>query len=261
VDSRTGERSVTKPVVSIITPTTGNPLLADALASVRKQTYQPIQHVVFLEGQQAAERARLLLAGYDVDLVALPYATGANGFNGHRVYGASAYLAKGDYLCFLDEDNWFDPDHVEALVETVRKGNHWAFSLRKIVDRDGQFICRDDCESLGKWPSVLDPNDYFVDVGCFFLPRGLALQVSPLWYRRFRQPGVMEVDRAITAPLRSAPNLKFDTSGRYSLNYRAGSTANSVKPEFFLRGNEAMKQRFGGKLPWRGTTTRKSTAS
>jgi hypothetical protein len=243
---------VTTPLVSIITPTTGNPLLADALRGVSKQTYGAIQHLIFLEGEQAAERARPMLEGHNVDVVSLPYATGANGFNGHRVYGASAYLAKGEYLCFLDEDNWFDEDHVEALYRTITKGNHWAFSLRKIVDGNGRFICRDDCESLGKWPSILNPNDYFVDVGCFFLPRGLALQVSPLWYRRFRQPGVMEVDRAITSVVRSLPQVRFDTSRLYSLNYRAGSTPNSVQPEFFLRGNDAMRQRVGGTYPWSG---------
>ena len=43
--------------------------------------------------------------------------------------------------------------------------------MRNIVDGEHRFLCRDDCESLGKWPSVLHPEDLFIDVNCYFLPK------------------------------------------------------------------------------------------
>ena len=36
-----------------------------------------------------------------------------------------------------------DEIHVESLVDVLRKGHQWAFSLRKIVDQEGKFICLD----------------------------------------------------------------------------------------------------------------------
>jgi hypothetical protein len=98
----------------------------------------------------------------------------------HRIYGAAPYLAKGDLICFLDEDNWMDEIHVESLVDVLRKGHQWAFSLRKIVDQQGKFICLDNCESLGKWPSILSPDDYLLDVNCFMLSKQLAVDLSPI---------------------------------------------------------------------------------
>lgn len=234
-----------KPMVTVITPTTGAPYLRQAIESVKNQTYDNIQHLVVVDGQP---KGRVIAREYGhIDLIDLPYPTGLDRFNGHRIYGASVYLAKGDLVCFLDEDNYFDPNHIESLVAVMQKPNDWAFSLRKIVDKDNNYICNDDCESLGKWESCI--GDFFVDVGCFFLPKLLAIQLSPIWYRKAREPGVPEVDRMLTHVLRNN-NLKFDTNGEYTLNYRTGNTQLSVQSEFFLQGNEAMSKKYNGDLPW-----------
>jgi hypothetical protein len=45
--------------------------------------------------------------------------------------------------------------------------------------------------------------------------------------------------------------LTCDTSGKYTLNYRAESTERSVRKEFFLNGNTAMNKRYNGRYPWR----------
>ena len=234
-----------KPLVTVITPTTGAPYLRQAIDSVKNQTYDNIQHLVVVDGQP---KGRVIAKEYPhIDMIDLPYPTGTDRFNGHRIYGASVYLAKGDLVCFLDEDNYYDPNHIESLVEVLQKPNDWAFSLRKIVDKDNNYICNDDCESLGKWESCI--GDFFVDVGCFFLPKLLAIQLSPIWYRKAREPGVPEVDRMLTHVLRNN-NLKFDTNGQYTLNYRTGNTQLSVQSEFFINGNEMMKKKYNGELPW-----------
>jgi hypothetical protein len=241
------------PLVTVITPTTGNPLLQVALESVASQTYRPIQHLVIIDGSERTPAARQIIAGRPIDVIELPYATGLDGYMGHRIYGAGPYLAKGDLICFLDEDNWMDQVHVESLVEVLRKGNQWSFSLRKIVDQEGKFICRDDCESLGKWPSIISPEDYFVDVNCFMLPKPLAVSLSPICHRKFREPGVVEIDRMLTRALRQMVP-RFESSYLYSMNYRVGSTPRSVQASFFLNGNATMAKRFEGPLPWSSAT-------
>lgn len=245
--------------VSIITPTTGNPLIAECINSVRSQTYKNIEHIVVVDGRERFEKTNTVLdtlefpSGANEHVCVLPYPTGINRYNGHRVYGAATYFADGDYHIWLDEDNCLEPTHVESLVKLVQeKQLHWAFSFRKIIDKDGKFLCEDNCESLGLWPSVLHPEDYFVDVNCYMVHKMLAVQISPIWYRKFREPNQPEIDRVISGTLMSKQNnLKFDCTRDYTLKYRVGNTGLSVQHEFFERGNKTVLEKYSGKLPWK----------
>jgi glycosyltransferase involved in cell wall biosynthesis len=242
-----------KPLVTVITATTGNPLLGNNLRSVLNQTYDKIQHLVMIDGQTQWELANETLdqmMNPNLDVIELPYSTGKDRFNGHRIYGAGTYLADGEYLMFLDDDNALEPNHIERCIEVINRGNVWAYSLRKIVDKQHNFICNDDCESLGKWHSVIDPRDHFVDVNCYFLRKDLALAMSPVWYRKFREPGQMEIDRAMYHVLNQMCQ-QFDCTKDYTVKYAVGNTALSVNADFFLQGNEKMLQHYNGKLPWR----------
>jgi hypothetical protein len=239
--------------VTVITAHGGNPLLGHCVESVAAQSYGHIQHLVVADGPHLWAQARSIIDGVGaqrrVDLIQLPYAIGKDRWNGHRIYAAGTFIADGDYIAFLDDDNAWAPEHIERCLEVCRRGRRWSYALRNIVDREHRFICRDDCESLGQWPSVLHPDDYLVDVNCYFLPRLLAVQIAPLWFNRFREPGQPGVDRIICHALRKlAPD--YDCTYRYSVDYLAGNTPSSVKPEFFLRGNEEMLRRHGGRLPW-----------
>lgn len=244
--------------VSVITATTGNARLADCIESVRNQTYKNIEHVVVVDGRSRWESVSEILDalefpnGNNEHVIVLPHPTGLNRFNGHRIYGGFSFLANGDYIAWLDDDNEFTPNHIESLVRiTEEKNLDWAYSLRQIVDSEGKFICNDDCENLGKYKSVL--NDHFVDVSCFFVRRELAVNIAPIWYRQARPPnGMMEVDRALTAVLMHEQNkLKFDTNNDYTVKYRVGSTGISVQADFFINGNAEMLERYAGKLPWK----------
>lgn len=240
------------PKVVIITPTTGNQYLKDVVDSVDRQTYTNVEHFVVIDGEEREKKARNILSNFSNKkrkITTLPYATGFDNYNGHRIYGAATFLVNGDYFCFLDEDNWLEPNHVELLVKQIQKGNIWAYTFRKIVDSNKIFICNDDCESLGMWQSVLKDN--FIDVGCWFLPKHLAVNLSPCWYRRARHPKEQpEVDRLISNLLLQNYN-KFGCTKEYTLNYRVGSRSDSVQGEFFLQGNKAMMDYYNGKLPWK----------
>ena len=129
--------------VSVITPTTGNPYLAECIESVRAQTYKNIEHIVVVDGRERWNKAEeILLAaefpnGVSEHVCVLPYPTGTDRYNGDRIYGALSFIANGDYFIFLDEDNALEPDHVEKLVALVKeKDLDWAFSLRKIINQE-----------------------------------------------------------------------------------------------------------------------------
>lgn len=242
------------PRVTIITPTVGTQYVKKNIESVAAQTYKNIQHLVVIDGVKFEETFKLNNGELppSLDLITLPKNTGYDGFNGHRIYGGCTFLAEGDYIMFLDEDNWIDPEHVESLVE-IAEAYKWAYSLRKITDMEGNFICNDDCESLGDYLSVI--NDFFIDVNCFFLPKRIALMWAPIWYRRARHPDDQpEVDRLLSYLLRDA-KIPSGGSGQYTVNYRAGNRSDSVRPEFFLQGNEIMMKKYNGDLPWRKRKT------
>jgi hypothetical protein len=241
-------------LVSIITPVTGNPLMLQAIQSVQDQDYENIEHLIVIDGQEREAVAREILQEVEfkkkqTHVLCLPYATGKDRFNGHRIYAFGCYLINGDFVSFLDEDNWFDHSHISTLAEVVyHQQLDWAYSLRKIVNPEGDFISNDDCESLGKWMAFNDRYAH-VDTSCYLLRKEIAIAHTPIWYRKFRDPGVMSPDMALCNHLiQNFPNC--NTTGLYSVNYRVGSGSLTVKPEFFLEGNSVMKKRYAEGLPW-----------
>ncbi len=151
-------------------------------------------------------------------------------------------------MAFLDDDNEYEPDHVRHLARhLVGSGVGWAHSLRKIVRRDGSFVCDDNCESLGGlYRTVCGPGDYLVDTSCYMLERGLAIKCAEAWNVRARDPsGAPEADRALCrALLSSAPHAVVR---RHTVRYRLGSQDWSVKERFFLDGNAAFGYDFAAK--------------
>ncbi len=186
------------------------------------------------------------------EVLVLPEPTGLQRWNGHRIYAAASLLANTEFVCFLDEDNWFDDDHVASLVAAVRAGGgRWAFALRKIVDADGAFVTLDQCESLGSLHGPFaDPADVHVDANCYLIGRELAVLVAPCWYSPTRPgDGRPEPDRTVARLLlgRAKPAC---TNGRHTVNYTVGNRPDSVPASFFLYGNRLMRDRYPAGLPW-----------
>jgi glycosyltransferase involved in cell wall biosynthesis len=237
--------------VTIITPTIGSPKLIDATQSVLNQTYEHITHLVVVDGPQYLEDATKYTCvnkeGRSISHIALsPFNTGGvgGGFYGHRIYAAYPHLINTDYIFLLDEDNWYQPNHVEALVKTLDEGNQFAYSLREVYDENKNYLCDDNCESLGKWPIWFTHNEpnYLIDTSSFAFTREFLIQVCNHWHWGWGG------DRRFYNIVRDS--AKHDTSGKHTLCYRLDGNTNSVKPDFFEQGNEDSYIRYNGKFPW-----------
>lgn len=229
--------------VAIVTPTIGSEYLTDCLKSVQAQTYDNITHYIFVDGEQHHIDVQMESLKFPkVKTVILEENVG-KGWYGHRVYAACSFLVNADVICYLDEDNWFDADHVEKLVEVIKRGNDWAYSLRKIVDKNGNFICNDNCESLGKWPVYFDEKVFHIDTSSFAVKRDVAVRVGHSWY------GQWGADRQFFQTL-SKHFKKFGCTNETTLNYRLDGNENSVKEQFFIEGNKVNSEKYGGKFPW-----------
>ena len=230
--------------VAVVTPTIASEHLAKCIDSVDKQTYEDIVHYVFIDGCQYEPKAREILVGSSkTRMIELEENVG-KGWYGHRVYAACSFLVNADVICYLDEDNFLDPDHVESVVKKLEEGNDWVYSLRKVVDKNGKFLCEDNCESLGDWPVYFNPEVFHIDTSCFAVRRDVAVRIGHAWY------GQWGADRQFFSALQKHFN-KHSCTKKYTTNYRLAGNENSVNEDFFIEGNGVNFAKYNGILPWK----------
>jgi len=229
----------------VIVPTTGAPEVRIAIESVLNQSYQTKCYLV-CDGDQYRGKVKAIADNYlgnpNFKVCYLPENVGANGFYGHRIYAAFSHLINEDYVLFLDQDCWFEKQHVLSCVETIKNNNlDWCYSLRKICDKHGNFICNDDCESLGRWQTYHGANH--IDTNSYCVPKEIMIKLASVWHGGWGQ------DRVFLSVI--AQNFqKWDCTKQYSVNYRLAGNEGSVTKEFFENGNKIMNEKCRGDFPW-----------
>jgi hypothetical protein len=190
---------------AVIIPSTGAAETDRAVRSVLAQTL-PTRAIVVSDGA-----GHLPFAG---EQIVLPDNTGADGWNGHRIYTHIAPLIDADFLFLLDQDNWFEPEHVASLVP-LAETHGVAWSLRRCWDEEGGF-----CFGVDTKESIGSPR--FVGY--------TLIDVSSWCFRRDRTPLIASLntnhyyaDRFMTAQIMKY--LGEDTvaaagSGMATSNYR-----------------------------------------
>lgn len=249
--------------VTVITATIGKPTLRRAVESVLSQTHDNVRHLVVIDGDDDyyCDASDVLYGKqgtntdwlkHRVDTVILPHNTGANGYRCFRIYGAMPFMVNTDWVCFLDDDNWFEPDHIANCIEACKAGPlDWCFTLRNIW-HEGKLIGPDHCESVGLWPTWYDTNQRHIDTNCLFMRREMAVAIGPHWHRsRFDERGEVQVSAdTVVANVLMSEEPRHALIAKPTVNYELGSWELSVKPEFFTIGNEQFLKQHDGKLPW-----------
>ena len=245
----------------VIIPTTGAPEVADAIKSVLNQTYKDVEVLVVVDGSEFSRRTddtfkeAGLLTGNRIYRIDLPFNTGGGGFYGHRVMAAFGHLVNHDFLLFLDQDNFFAPDHVESLVNEINKYNFdWVYSLRSIHDKDGNWLVDDNCESLGRWPAWVDDNAFLIDTSSYCFKTSFFRSVCHIWDHGWG------ADRRFYTILKEhLKHNNYGCTGMHTLKYRLGGNDGSVTAQFFIDGNYRTNAKYlhgdnatanAGKYPW-----------
>ncbi len=233
--------------VAVITPTIGGDHFSTCIRSVQNQTYSDLTHYIFLDGEQHYDKIHPILytesGQKTIKTISLEENVG-KGWYGHRVYAACSFLVNADVICYLDEDNWFEPNHVETIVDKLKAGYDWTYSFRKIYNKDGEFICEDNCESLGKWPVYVNSSIYHIDTSSFGIKRSVAVAIGHAWY------GQWGADRQFFGALKQ--HFKnFEGTQQYTSNYRLDGNPKSVTEEFFIQGNSLTLEAYNGEYPWK----------
>lgn len=248
--------------VIVVTPTIGSDKLLDAMQSVEDQTYSNIKHLLVIDGeehfQKVAEVAKKVRSnGSELNTIKTPYMTlpfnvGGDGYYGHRVYAAIGHLVNADYIAFLDEDNWYEANHISTLVNEIETNpeHEFVYSYRKIWSPDKAYSVEDNCESLGMWPVWVAPQDQtlrpstLVDTSSYLFKRTFLEKYGYIWNLGWG------ADRKFFQTVTQNLHVKNYSTFKHTLNYRLDGNPNSVDMDFFIRGNEFMRQYYG-KLPWK----------
>jgi glycosyltransferase involved in cell wall biosynthesis len=133
------------PLVSVILPAYNHErYVALAIASVLAQTYPNIELIVIDDGSTDGTLARIQssLSGASIPCRVLT----RENRGAPATLNEGAALARGDYLAFLNSDDYFAPDRLARLVEEVaRVGAQWGFSMISAVrDSEGSGTTEDE---------------------------------------------------------------------------------------------------------------------
>lgn len=190
--------------VAVVTPyyKEDRRLIERCIDSVRAQTYGAT-HFVIADGFAQAWLDR---AG--VRHLRLDHAHADFGNTPRAIAGLLAVSEGFDAVCFLDADNWLDPEHVQLCVTAALAGGRadYVIARRRFVRMDGSALPICDAEE----------GHGHVDTSCFFLLRG-AFHTVARWATMPR-PLACIGDRVYAATLRSE-GLRAVRVDRVSVNY------------------------------------------
>lgn len=166
----------------------------------------------------------------DVVFTFLPMNTGGkNNIGNGAIHAILPYLLKEDIFCFLDDDNWYEKDHIFYLTNMIDQYQlDYAYSLRKLYTPDYQFLCNDDFESLGYW--FVHIEDYLkydnqtvrysnkdiaalIDTNCYAITRQTSFELSKEWYSGLGN------DKNVFAKLMEL-NAKGGCTAQRTVNYK-----------------------------------------
>lgn len=219
-------RSADRPAIVTVIPTTGAPELLQAVESALGTS--DVLCVTDTEAGRSRAAAVLGAVASRVDWLHLPFRVGGGVWGGHRIYAAAPHLVNHELIAFLDEDNWYAPEHLPAVSQMLKSADA-AWSHRTIHAKDGTFVCDDRCESLG--PKAGVGGRRLVDTSCWAFRTAWLRPYASFWDFSFG------ADARWSAFAFDQFADRIAATGLYAVRYRLGSSDRSPTAEFFLDGN------------------------
>jgi hypothetical protein len=180
--------------VAVIMPTVGRPTALDAVVSVFAQSealriqlligvdvpLAPFSGLIAaLESAPANVTTCLFYPGYSTSVR-------HGGLHPARDGGVLrtvlTYLANAQYVAYLDDDNWWAPNHLQSLLAAIA-GKSWAFSHRWFVHPETRkVVCEDRWESVGPGKGVFRERfGGWVDPNCLMFDKLLCEPAIRWW--------------------------------------------------------------------------------
>jgi hypothetical protein len=201
--------------VSVIMPTILRPEMGRALRSIFAQRFRRRIQVLIGVDKPVGDLSLLDEICRDrpsncvVQVIYIGYSTSARhgGLSPARDGGVLrcvlSYLANSPCLAYLDDDNWWHPDHLRLLRQKLMHAD-WSYSLRWFVHPvSRQPICLDRWESIGPGKGLFQHQfGGFVDPNCLMINKFKCASVLPKWNQPLPDDDVaMSADRTVFAAL------------------------------------------------------------
>lgn len=201
--------------VSVVIPTIMRSEIADAIRSVFSQDFTGrIQILIGIDkpiGDLSVidEICRARPSNCVLQVIYLGYSTSVRhgGLSPARDGGVLrcilSYCANSPYVAYLDDDNWWRPDHLRLLRQAVDQAD-WAFSLRWFVHPATRHaVCVDQWESVGPGAGIFQAKfGGFVDPNCLMINKIRCEGVLNRWNVPLdRDEKGMSADRSVFAVL------------------------------------------------------------
>lgn len=207
--------------VAVVMPTILRPELARAVRSVFAQ--EGVGRIHLLVGVDKAVGDRTVLDAVRADVpdgilvtVLDPgYSTSERHGGRHPAHDGGAmrtilsYLANARYIAYLDDDNWWAPNHLSTMLAAVRDRD-WAFSLRWFVDpENGKPIVIDGLESVGPGRGGYARSiGGWVDPNCLMIDATVCEPAFRLWCHPLLNDGTnMSADRQVFNALKGSTRV------------------------------------------------------
>ncbi|EXJ13468.1 rhamnan synthesis F family protein [Imhoffiella purpurea] len=193
-----------EPLVSIVIRTKDRrETLQYALDSCAGQDYRPLEVVLVNDG--GADVSDLLdslsPSGIATRLISHPSSLGRC-----RAGNAGLEAASGDYILFLDDDDWFEPDHIRHLVDSLDQGRGPMAAYAGVSYRDAP-----DAPEIHRFNSEYDPiaqrlenripihavlfSRRLLDLGCRLDPDLDVFEDWDFWLQCARHTDFIHLDR------------------------------------------------------------------
>jgi glycosyltransferase involved in cell wall biosynthesis len=187
-----------QPLITVVTPTIGRPELVRAMKSVaqcaRNLDQGWVEHLIVVDGPKWRDGVNAAMAelpqnqdarSYRHEILSLPYPTCRSG-GVCRAMGC--LMARGRYVAFLDDDNWYDPQHLSRCFDTLNEHPEldWMHTGRWMVPEGSYDPEHDKVEDMSGSLGLLHEETanrfhHLVDTNCFFLRREVAHCSANKW--------------------------------------------------------------------------------
>jgi Glycosyl transferase family 2 len=273
--------------VTVVSACTGSKSVLRAISSVSAQTCKQIIHLLCVDGPAFKREFDSQVVPHlekpdpKRRILQLPWNTGHGEFYGYRIYALSMMIVETPWIAFLDQDAYYEPEHIEELLSLCESNNlQWAFSQRKVADLTTGESVEDNCESIGQevsWRYQRDavtsglqprrPWSNLVDTNSYLISRELAPLVGGQLVQHRLDPKMRKAsDRVLLGALRSS-NAPYMCSGHATVVWPANDPAEKTDSHaernntwrgnrdmpigFFKEGNAFMSAKYGSKVPWK----------
>lgn len=174
-----------KPLVSIVVRTMDRPnLLREALASIRNQSYRPLEVIVVEDGPDCSSGVIEEFGDLDVRYHPLGQNIGRC-----RAGNYGLEVAKGKYVNFLDDDDLLFSDHVETLVKVLENAEGARVAYSTGFEVPTEFISIDPLVYSELVYKVVHSKPFdradleefnYLPINCVLFERGLFLESGGL---------------------------------------------------------------------------------